>query len=46
MDEQPYNPSLDPALKIADFFGLPVEALFSLGPLRPRTDEMYGRRTP
>ncbi|MFE6159213.1 helix-turn-helix transcriptional regulator [Streptomyces sp. NPDC056486] len=38
-----YNPSLDLALRIADFFGLPVEALFSLEPFRPLTDEVYGR---
>ncbi|GGV57832.1 transcriptional regulator [Streptomyces longisporoflavus] len=38
-----YNPSLDLALKIAGFFGLPVEALFSLRPFRPLTDEVYGR---
>lgn len=38
-----YNPSLDLALKIAVFFGLPVEALFSLEPFRPLTDEVYGR---
>ncbi|MFF1694303.1 helix-turn-helix transcriptional regulator [Streptomyces sp. NPDC055239] len=38
-----YNPSLDLALKIAEFFGLPVEALFSLEPFRPLTDEVYGR---
>jgi putative transcriptional regulator len=38
-----YNPSLDLALKIAGFFGLPVEALFSLAPFRPLTDEVYGR---
>ncbi|MGW6056658.1 helix-turn-helix transcriptional regulator [Streptomyces sp. NPDC055189] len=38
-----YNPSLDLALKIAGFFGLPVEALFSLEPFRPLTDEVYGR---
>ncbi|MEU6679303.1 helix-turn-helix transcriptional regulator [Streptomyces sp. NPDC046853] len=38
-----YNPSLDLALKIAGFFGLPVEALFSLQPFRPLTDEVYGR---
>ncbi|MFB6816824.1 helix-turn-helix transcriptional regulator [Streptomyces sp. NPDC056347] len=41
-----YNPSLDLALKIAKFFGLPVEALFSLEPFRPLTDEIYGRKTP
>ncbi|MEV0320157.1 helix-turn-helix transcriptional regulator [Streptomyces sp. NPDC050658] len=38
-----YNPSLDLALKVAEFFGLPVEALFSLRPFRPLTDEVYGR---
>ncbi|MFJ6554546.1 helix-turn-helix transcriptional regulator [Streptomyces luteogriseus] len=41
-----YNPSLDLALKISKFFGLPVEALFSLEPLRPLTDEVYGRNQP
>ncbi|MGA4850781.1 helix-turn-helix transcriptional regulator [Streptomyces sp. G5(2025)] len=38
-----YNPSLDLALKIAKFFELPVEALFSLEPFRPLTDQVYGR---
>ncbi|WP_327127590.1 helix-turn-helix transcriptional regulator [Streptomyces sp. NBC_01727] len=41
-----YNPSLDLALKIARFFELPVEALFSLEPYRPLTDEIYGRKRP
>jgi DNA-binding XRE family transcriptional regulator len=41
-----YNPSLDLALKIAKFFGLPVEALFALEPFRPLTDEVYGRNQP
>ncbi|MER7812872.1 helix-turn-helix transcriptional regulator [Streptomyces sp900116325] len=41
-----YNPSLDLALKIARFFELPVEALFSLEPFRPLTDEIYGRKRP
>ncbi|MEU1020154.1 helix-turn-helix transcriptional regulator [Streptomyces sp. NPDC005900] len=39
-----YNPSLDLALKIAKFFGLPVEAVFSLEPFRPLTDQVYGRK--
>ncbi|MEU4066535.1 helix-turn-helix transcriptional regulator [Streptomyces wedmorensis] len=38
-----YNPSLDLALKMARFFGLPVGALFSLEPFQPLTDEVYGR---
>ncbi|MET9430946.1 MULTISPECIES: helix-turn-helix transcriptional regulator [unclassified Streptomyces] len=37
-----YNPSLDLALKMARFFGLPVEALFSLEPFQPLTSEIYG----
>ncbi|MFF3757512.1 helix-turn-helix transcriptional regulator [Streptomyces sp. NPDC002185] len=39
-----YNPSLDLALKVARFFGLPVEVLFSLEPFQPLTDEVYGRK--
>ncbi|MFF1925917.1 helix-turn-helix transcriptional regulator [Streptomyces sp. NPDC058221] len=39
-----YNPSLDLALRIAEFFDLPVEAVFSLRPFRPLTDEVYGRK--
>ncbi|MFB7448234.1 MULTISPECIES: helix-turn-helix transcriptional regulator [unclassified Streptomyces] len=39
-----YNPSLDLALKVARYFGLPVEALFSLEPFQPLTDEVYGRK--
>ncbi|MET9621782.1 MULTISPECIES: helix-turn-helix transcriptional regulator [unclassified Streptomyces] len=39
-----YNPSLDLALKVARFFALPVEALFSLEPFQPLTDEVYGRK--
>ncbi|MFE4513577.1 helix-turn-helix transcriptional regulator [Kitasatospora sp. NPDC056783] len=39
-----YNPSLDLALKVARFFELPVEALFSLEPIQPLTDEVYGRK--
>lgn len=37
-----YNPSLDLALRIAQYFGLPVEALFSLEPFQPLTEEVYG----
>lgn len=39
-----YNPSLHLALRIAAFFDLPVEALFSLEPFRPLTDQIYGRK--
>jgi DNA-binding XRE family transcriptional regulator len=39
------NPRLDLALKVARYFALPVEALFSLEPFRPLTDEVYGRKS-
>ncbi len=40
-----YSPSLALALRIARFFDLPVEAVFSLDPLPALSHELY-RRTP
>jgi len=37
-----YNPSLELALAIAEFFRLPVEAIFSLRPLGPLSAEVFG----
>lgn len=37
-----YNPSLVLALQIAGRFGLPVEAVFSLEPFRPLSEQVYG----
>jgi DNA-binding XRE family transcriptional regulator len=39
-----YNPSLDLAFRLAEVFGLPVEAIFSRRPLRPFSEELYGSR--
>ena len=33
-----YNPSLALALDLADYFGLPVEAIFSRAPFRPLSE--------
>jgi putative transcriptional regulator len=41
-----YNPSLELALGIAEFFQLPVEAIFSLKPLHPLSQELYGEAPP
>lgn len=38
-----YSPSLVLALKMAAFFRLPVEAIFSLDPLQPLSEQVYGR---
>jgi DNA-binding XRE family transcriptional regulator len=37
-----YNPSLELALTIAEFFRLPVEAIFSLKPMTPLSQEVFG----
>ncbi|MBO0834116.1 MAG: helix-turn-helix transcriptional regulator [Actinobacteria bacterium] len=37
-----YNPSLELALTIAEFFRLPVEAIFSLKPMAPLSAEVFG----
>ncbi|MGH7643842.1 MAG: helix-turn-helix transcriptional regulator [Candidatus Dormibacteria bacterium] len=36
-----YNPSLDLALRLAELFELPIEAIFSREPLRPMSEELY-----
>ena len=36
-----YNPSLELALRIAEHFGLPVEAIFSREPFMPMSQELY-----
>ncbi len=38
-----YNPSLDLAFKIAELFGVPIEAVFSREPLSPMSARLYGR---
>jgi DNA-binding XRE family transcriptional regulator len=37
-----YSPSLKLALSLAEYFGLPVEALFSKQPLQPLSQQVYG----
>lgn len=39
-----YSPSLVLALKIAAIFDLPVEAVFSLTPFRPLSEQVYGTK--
>jgi DNA-binding XRE family transcriptional regulator len=36
-----YNPSLDLALRAAEYFGLPVEAIFSRRPFTPMSEQLY-----
>lgn len=36
-----YNPSLDLALRVAEYFALPVEAIFSRHPFTPMSEQLY-----
>lgn len=38
-----YNPSLDLAFAIAEFFGLPIEAIFAREPFVPMSARLYPR---
>jgi putative transcriptional regulator len=37
-----YSPSLTLALDLSEYFGLPVEAIFSRHPLKPLSETVYG----
>lgn len=39
-----FNPSLELAFRISEYFRLPIEAIFSRKPFRPLSEEIYGRR--
>jgi putative transcriptional regulator len=36
-----YNPSLELAFRIAEYFGLPLEAVFSRQPFAPMSNQLY-----
>ncbi|HEX9097427.1 MAG TPA: helix-turn-helix transcriptional regulator [Candidatus Dormibacteraeota bacterium] len=36
-----YNPSLELAFRISEFFGLPIEAVFSRRPFVPMSSQLY-----
>ena len=40
-----YSPSLKLALSLAEYFALPVEAIFSKRPLPPLSQQVYGNLT-
>ncbi|HVB53497.1 MAG TPA: helix-turn-helix domain-containing protein [Candidatus Acidoferrales bacterium] len=41
LERAEYNPSLELALRLAELFELPIEAIFSRAPLRPMSEELY-----
>jgi DNA-binding XRE family transcriptional regulator len=41
-----FNPSLELAFRISEYFRLPIEAIFSRKPLRPLSEEVFGTSLP
>ena len=41
LERSEYNPSLDLALRAAEYFALPVEAIFSRQPFTPMSEQLY-----
>jgi len=41
LEREEYNPSLDLAFKISEYFGLPIEFIFSTHPMKPLSQELY-----
>ena len=38
LEREEYNPSLDLAFRIGEYFGFPVEFIFSVEPLKPMSE--------
>jgi putative transcriptional regulator len=45
LERSEYNPSLDLALRAAEYFKLPVEAIFSRSPFTPMSEQLYAGRS-
>lgn len=39
-----FNPGLELVFRISEYFGLPIEAIFSRKPFRPLSEEVYGNK--
>jgi len=44
LEREEYNPSLDLAFRISEYFNLPVELIFSTEPLRPMSEELLNHK--
>jgi DNA-binding XRE family transcriptional regulator len=40
LEREDFNPSLDLAFKISDYFAMPIELIFSPEPLKPLSEEI------
>jgi len=44
LEREEYNPSLDLAFRICEYFGLPIELIFSTKPLKPLSQELLKQK--
>ena len=44
LEREEYNPSLDLAFRISEYFELPVDMVFSVEPMKPLSQELLERR--
>ena len=44
LEREEYNPSLDLAFRISEYFGFPVEFVFSVEPLAPMSEVLRERQ--
>ena len=44
LEREEYNPSLDLAFRISEYFGLPVDLVFSTEPMKLLSEEILGYR--
>lgn len=45
LEREEYNPSLDLAFRISEYFGLPVDFIFSAAPLKPMSQELLDHKS-
>jgi putative transcriptional regulator len=43
LEREEYNPSLDLAFRISEYFGLPVDMVFSVSPMKRMSQELLER---
>jgi len=44
LERSEYNPSLELAFRFSEYFGLPIEAIFSTTPMRPLSETLADKR--
>lgn len=44
LEREEYNPSLDLAFRISEYFGFPVEFIFSVETMKPMSQELLNRQ--